>query len=142
LAGVLVANIDPGSTDPERLRATRDWLDQHPGWLLIVDNVDTEEARDAVTGKLPEWTRGHVVITGRVKSWPRDVERLDLHVLTPDDAARFLLEATSGSRKQRSDDENQARGLAADDLGCLCLALEQAAAYIGELRISFEEYRQ
>ena len=31
-----------------------------------------------------------MVITGRVWSWPRDVEPLDLDVLAPEDAQRFL----------------------------------------------------
>jgi hypothetical protein len=83
LAGVLHANLDPALPDPERLQATLDWLRRHLGWLLLVDNVDTEAARQAVAGRLPDWTAGHVMITGRVSSWPPDVEPSEVHVLAP-----------------------------------------------------------
>ena len=48
-----VADLDPHLPDPQRLQATCDWLQRNPGWLLLVDNVDTEEARQAVAGYLP-----------------------------------------------------------------------------------------
>ena len=38
-----------GSVD-EQLAEVLDWLDAHPGWLLIVDNVDTEEAPGRSSG--------------------------------------------------------------------------------------------
>ena len=142
LAGVLYADLDPATTDDIKERATLDWLQKHPGWLLIVDNADTETARDAVIARLTQWANGHVLITARLKQWPQTVEALDLHVLGVDDGARFLLKATEGRRRAASDEEAQARLLAGDDLDGLCLALEQAAAYIAERQISFEEYRQ
>ena len=43
LAGVLGTTADKASID-EQLAAVLGWLDAHPGWLLIIDNVDTEEA--------------------------------------------------------------------------------------------------
>ena len=142
LAGVLYADLDPATTDDIKEWATLDWLQKHPGWLLIVDNADTETARDAVIARLTQWANGHVLITARFKQWPQTVEALDLHVLGVDDGARFLLKATEGRRRAASDEEAQARLLAGDDLDGLCLALEQAAAYLAERRISFEEYRQ
>ncbi|MBC8115813.1 MAG: ATP-binding protein, partial [Candidatus Saccharimonas sp.] len=141
LAGVLDSHVDPHLPDPVKRQATLDWLHRNPGWLLLVDNVDTDEAREAVAGYFPAWAAGHVVITGRVSSWPRDVEPLDLKVLAVEDAERFLLAATAGHRLVQRDDPEQARRLAEDDLDCLCLALEQAAAYIGEQEISLAEYR-
>jgi hypothetical protein len=132
---------DPATPEPDRTKMVIDWLQQHPDWLLIVDNVDTEEARDVVTGRFPDWINGHVLITARVSDWPRDVELLDLGVLTPEDAARFLLDATEGRRAQHPDDAHHAHHLANHELGALCLALEQASAYITKLQISFEDYR-
>jgi tetratricopeptide (TPR) repeat protein len=142
LAGVLLTNDDPTRPQPERVRETLSWLSAHPGWLLLIDNVDTEESRDAVAGRLPSWANGHVLITGRVSSWPRDVKAIDLHVLAPDEAARFLVEATAEERQTQPEDAAVARALANEDLGGLCLALEQAAAYIRERRISLAEYRK
>jgi len=142
LTGVFHIDCDSAAPEPERTKLAVEWLRAHPGWLLVVDNVDTEEARDAVIARLPEWVDGHVLITARVADWPRDLEVLGLHVLEPSDAARFLLDATDGRRAPRSDDAAQAQALANDELGALCLALEQAAAFIGKLQISFEEYRK
>ncbi len=142
LAGVLHSGLDPATPDDAKERATLDWLRQHPGWLLIVDNADTAAARDEVTRRLSQWADGHVLITARFHQWPKSVEALDLHVLSVEDAARFLLQATDGKRRVSSDDEQQARQLAGDDLDGLCLALEQAAAYIEEKEITFAEYRR
>jgi tetratricopeptide (TPR) repeat protein len=142
LAGVLHSHLDPTMPDDAKEKATLLWLQKHPGWLLIVDNADTEAARNEVTKRLAQWTDGHVLITARYHQWPKSVEALDLHVLQPDDAAAFLLRATDGKRVATSDDPQQARLLASDDLDGLCLALEQAAAYIEDRQISFAEYRR
>ncbi len=141
LAGVLYSDLDPATKDDVKEQKTLDWLQKHPGWLLIVDNADTETARDAVIARLSQWADGHVLITARLRQWPLTVEALDLHVLSVDDAARFLLKATEDRRRVATDDEAQARQLAGDDLDGLCLALEQAAAYIAERQITFAEYR-
>ena len=37
LAGILHANLDPALPEPDRLKATLDWLRRHPGWLLLVE---------------------------------------------------------------------------------------------------------
>jgi tetratricopeptide (TPR) repeat protein len=138
LAGVLRLNLPVGAGDIDRRAAVLDWLKRHPGWLLIVDNVDDEAARDAVNGYVRDWHDGHVLITGRYVEWSRDVERLGLHVLSRADAADFLLRSTS-ERHGRADDAAHA-GELADDLGGLCLALEQCSAYVNRLGISLEEY--
>jgi hypothetical protein len=38
------------------------WLQTHPGWLLIVDNVDSKDAERAVLEILPRLAGGHVLI--------------------------------------------------------------------------------
>jgi hypothetical protein len=42
------------------------WLRNNPGWLLILDNVDTEPARDAALALLGQLHGGHVVLTSRL----------------------------------------------------------------------------
>ncbi|MDB4910744.1 MAG: motif domain protein, partial [Gemmatimonadetes bacterium] len=142
LTGVFHLDVDASTPEPQRTQLALDWLKNHPGWLLVVDNVDSEDARGAVAGRLPDWSNGHVLITGRVTRWPRDVEPLDLRVLSAPDATRFLLEATEGGRSVRDDDQEQAEMLANGELGALCLALEQASAYINKLELSLAEYRK
>jgi hypothetical protein len=142
LAGVLTLNLPAEASSPEKLRAVLSWLKARPGWLLIVDNVDDEKARDAVNGLLKEWHNGHVLITGRYLRWGKDVEPLELTVLAPNDARDFLLKGTDGRRQVQPGDAELAKAIAVEDLGQLCLALEQASAYIAHREISFAEYQK
>jgi tetratricopeptide (TPR) repeat protein len=137
LAGVLGTAAATASID-EQLQAVLDWLEAHPGWLLIVDNVDTVEAVHEVENRLARLRAGHVLITSRIGNWSAAVERLDLDVLAPEAAVAFLLERAKYRRKQ-ADDAVQADAVARE-LGYLSLALEQAGAYIDKLRLSFAEY--
>jgi hypothetical protein len=116
LSGALQLNLDEKATDPQRIQAVHAWLAAHPGWLLIVDNVDDRKAGEAVAALLPRWHAGHVLITGRWRRWSQDVEPLDLHVLAPDDAVHFLLAGTENARTTDADDPAEAQALACDDL--------------------------
>ena len=114
------------------------WLDAHPGWLLIVDNVDTEDAASEVERLLAKLRAGHVLITSRIANWSAGVEPLELHVLAAADATAFLLERTP--HRRRAADDPSAAAAIARELDGLALALEQAGAYIDKLRLSFAEY--
>jgi hypothetical protein len=122
-----------------RLRAVVDWLKVNPGWLLILDNVDTPDALVEVDRLMGRLAGGHVVLTSRLDRFARQVEALELGVLTPDAAAGFLLEATQ-ARRQKAPDDNAAADELAREMGQLALALEQAAATIEKLRLGFRRY--
>jgi tetratricopeptide (TPR) repeat protein len=141
LAGPEVLNLPEQSIADEQIRvaAVLRWLQQHPGWFLIIDNVDTEPAAAAVEDMLPKLHGGRVLITSRLARWSESVERLDVDVLPEDAAHAFLLERTAKARRKAVDDDAQARVLARE-LGCLALALEQAGAYINHHRLSFAQY--
>jgi tetratricopeptide (TPR) repeat protein len=116
------------------------WLQQHPGWLLILDNADTEDAAQAVQDLLGKLTpSGQVLVTSRLSNWPGALASLPLDVLDETDAAAFLLDRTDSRRRKAPDDTAQAHTLAAE-LGCLALALEQVGAYIERYRCSFVDY--
>jgi tetratricopeptide (TPR) repeat protein len=148
LCGPMVLDLvekDARETEVQ-VAAVLDWLQRHPGWFLILDNVDTEEAATAVQALLARLTRaGQVVITSRLSQWEGAVETLALDVLTVEDAAAFLLERTErgnnkqGGRRKQADDPAQARVLAVE-LGQLALALEQAGAYIVRYKSTFARY--
>ncbi|MFP5284329.1 MAG: tetratricopeptide repeat protein, partial [Thermoanaerobaculia bacterium] len=125
--------------ETEVIGAVVRWLRENPGWLLILDNVDTKEARLTVTKLLPALTAGRVLITSRRRDWPAGVRRqaLDRVLLQP--AAEFLLERTREDRKREADDVEQAFRLS-ELLDGLPLALEQAGAYIAYTQISLAEY--
>jgi tetratricopeptide (TPR) repeat protein len=124
-----------------RLRAVLDWLRANPGWLLILDNIDTNAALEGTEQLIGQIAGGHVVITSRLANFPADVDPLEVDVLDVGDAAEFLLERTARQRRPAADDKAMARELAVD-LGGLALALEHAGAYIVRHRASFRRYRE
>ncbi|MEN8260042.1 MAG: tetratricopeptide repeat protein [Pseudomonadota bacterium] len=148
LAGPLVLDL-PAQTATEeavRVAAALQWLHDHPGWFLILDNVDTEEAASHIEDLLSRLHGGHVLITSRLARWGDYVKPLELDVLSTESAKSFLLERTapqSGGRGRKSlpNDEVLASDLA-KDLDGLALALEQAGAYIVARRISLADYRR
>jgi tetratricopeptide (TPR) repeat protein len=124
-----------------RFEAVLDWLNANPIWLLILDNIDTEPALDAVLRLLGRLAGGHVLMTSRLTQFPRGVETLALDVLNLNDAASFLLDATETGRRRTPDDAFEAHALA-DALGQLALALEMAAATIKARGWSFTKYQE
>lgn len=117
------------------------WLQQHPGWLLILDNADTEAAAAAVEELAPRLLGGHILVTGRMTNWSHRLQPLPVDSLSPAAATEFLLECTSTKRRPLANDNTQA-ALLAETLGYLALALEQAGAYICQHRLTFENYLQ
>lgn len=115
------------------------WLREHSGWLLVLDNADSPEAAAAVEELLGQLQEGHVLVTSRLADWSGGIAALELDVLCEDDSIALLLERTAGRRREERTDEGDARALA-HELGGLALALEQAGAFIGKLRVSLGDY--
>ncbi len=115
------------------------WLQENPGWLLILDNVDSEDAAAAVDVLTARLHGGHVLLTGRLARWSAEVELIELDVLTEEAAGGFLLARTAGRRRATKEDVAHASQLARE-LGYLPLALEQAGAYIAERRLTLAAY--
>jgi tetratricopeptide (TPR) repeat protein len=102
--------------------------------LLILDNAPDEEA---VRAWLPVTGKCRTVITSRFTSWSPAVRAIDVGALEPDAARDFLVRRTGladSEANQRCADR------LAEELGCLPLALEQAAAFIKEAGVSFDRY--
>jgi tetratricopeptide (TPR) repeat protein len=141
LAGPLILNL-PEQSEREttaQTAAVLRWLNTHPGWLLIVDNVDTEDAQQAVSDLLPRVPDGHVLVTSRLADWPAGVAALDLDVLSAESSIAFLLERTNDRRSRRADDADVARTIASL-VDRLALALEQCAAYVRHRRCALADY--
>ncbi|MDB6134343.1 MAG: motif domain protein [Verrucomicrobiales bacterium] len=139
LTSPLVLNLAERTSQEEevRLGAVLRWLDTHPGWLLIIDNVDVKETAVTVEGLLEKLGSGHVLITSRLSGWSSQVRRLNLQVLDERDAVEFLIER---SGRPHTDDEERSAKTLASKLDELPLALEQAGAYIDEGGITFAQY--
>jgi tetratricopeptide (TPR) repeat protein len=97
---------------------------QRPLRLLILDNAENEEA---VLAWIPRTGNCHTLITSRFTAWSPGIETCPVWVLAPEPARELLLR-----RSSRGGGEATVCDVVARKLGCLPLALEQAAAYIGE----------
>ncbi|WP_165969334.1 FxSxx-COOH system tetratricopeptide repeat protein [Actinomadura sp. KC06] len=110
------------------------WLRAHPGWLLLLDNV-TDPTH--VAGLLGRLEGGHALITSRRDvRWPGTTRTLRLGLLDPEPSAE-LITAITGHTAPR---DREAAAEIARELGYLPLALDQAAAYIRQTRITLGRY--
>jgi tetratricopeptide (TPR) repeat protein len=123
----------------ELVAAVLRWFNGHQRWLLILDNIDTEEAAEAAKEILPQLGNGHVLLTSRRREWPTAVRKQPIGELTHEEATQFLLQRTKGERMSAADDAKQA-GRLAEILDGLPLALDQAASFIGHHQVSFTSY--
>ncbi|HEX4496629.1 MAG TPA: tetratricopeptide repeat protein [Thermoanaerobaculia bacterium] len=127
------------ASQKESIAAVLRWLREHDRWLLILDNVDTKDAEQAVVKIVPSLSTGRVLITSRIKDWPASIKRQQIETLSLDEAQRFLLERTENDRSRSDEDPKHALRLA-EELGGLPLALEQAGAYISHHQMSLSKY--
>ncbi|MDP3105470.1 MAG: tetratricopeptide repeat protein [Candidatus Methanoperedens sp.] len=117
--------------------AVRRWLENNSGWLLVFDNADEPGLLEEY---IPTDHKGHILLTSRAQLFdklgiPKPVE---LPKMPPDEAKEFLLKRTG--RSDLSQEENEAILKIAEELDYLPLALEQAGAYIKELKSGFSNY--
>ena len=125
--------------DQAKVEAAFRWLEAHPTWLMILDNVDDDEAVKAVAELMARLKGGQVIVTARASNFPGSIRKLSLDALDEDAATEFLLERTRDDRAAAPDDVTQARELA-HELGGLALGLEQTGAYIARQHIGFARY--
>ncbi|MEJ2853316.1 MULTISPECIES: tetratricopeptide repeat protein [unclassified Saccharothrix] len=106
------------------------WLATHDDWLLLLDNVTTPED---LAGLLSRVRTGTVVVTSRRGSGWRGVETVPLDVLPEREAAELL---TRIVRAEWRDADLDGVDRLCAELGWLPLAVEQAAAYVAQTRIT------
>ncbi len=109
----------PSEKDDQAIAALRQELRRRRDWLLIFDNA---EDPSELFSLLPDRHQGHVLITSRRREWPHTEDRR-LEVLSTEAAVGYL------QQRGRVSDVGTARDLA-EALGCLPLALAQAASVI------------
>jgi len=142
LAGPGLLNLPEQESreQPVIVEAVLSELARRSGWLMIFDNVDSDESAARLhRDVLPRLTGGNVLITSRKSNWPDEVSDLAIDKLEETDAAAYLLEKT-GSKRAKSDDDEQLAGDIARELDGLPVALEQAAAYICRRHIGLGTY--
>lgn len=102
-----------------QIDAVLGWLRGHGRWALVLDDLEPEVVEE-VARWLPPGLPGHVIATSRT---PECAVRLELPPLPLEAACKFLLLRTGEA-------DEAAAGEVALSLGCLPLALEQAAAFV------------
>ncbi|NRQ38613.1 TIR domain-containing protein [Nonomuraea sp. NN258] len=111
----------PFEKDDQAIAALRQSLRRRKNWLLIFDNA---EDPDGLLPLLPERHTGHVLITSRRPEWPHaEIRTLDV---LPVPAAVEYLRQWGGVTNAGTASE------LAEALGCLPLALAQAASVIAD----------
>jgi tetratricopeptide (TPR) repeat protein len=89
-----MAAIPNRAQEEEQVAIVLAWLRTHDRWLLILDNVDTDDAAREVRTVLPRLGSGHVLITSRLRDWPSAIRRQSLDTLSVEEATQFLLQRT------------------------------------------------
>ncbi|WP_327729900.1 tetratricopeptide repeat protein [Streptomyces sp. NBC_00487] len=123
---------------PERAAWAILWLQWHPGWLLVFDNVERPTDLRHYLGTLPD---GHHLATSRKGTgWHTIAPTMPLGLLDADTSAELLCTlALGGQHTPTPQQHRQAQELAAE-LGYLPLALEQAGAYLYETGTGLGDY--
>ena len=134
MAGRLCPAVAVTGTTSDAADWAAGWLQAHDRWLLILDNVEDPADIEPLLGQLGG---GHVIVTSRRDAdWGRLADPVQLDVLAPDAAAQVLILGTGLHDAADVD----AAGQVAAELGFLPLALDQAAAYIVQQRITLAAY--
>ncbi|WP_020129227.1 tetratricopeptide repeat protein [Streptomyces sp. 303MFCol5.2] len=105
------------------------WLATHGGWLIVLDNVTSSAD---VTALLSRASTGRFLITSRrATGWQGIAEEVPLSVLSSQDAVGLFTEI-------HGEDPDAAE--LCEELGCLPLAVAQAAAYCRETDCAVRTY--
>ncbi|KAL8911915.1 MAG: hypothetical protein Q9171_002999 [Xanthocarpia ochracea] len=130
LSGESQLTVKEGEKTIEIVKARlQDWNEP---WLLVFDNYDKPDDFTDVRRFLPKSDRGHVIFTSRRRDLDRLGTPMELLGLSLDEGVDLLLRRYSKQVKEEN------LGTAQEivrRLGCLALAIDQAAAYIAYKRI-------
>ena len=135
----------PQKNEPDQkivLAGVRQWLAEHGGWLLILDNVSDPKT---VRALIPLDGPGHLLLTTRDASVVGLAEPVLVEQMSSNEGAKLLLRRAGllGHDASLEGAERAAREAAvalSEKLGGLPLALDQAAAFVAETAVSLAEY--
>ena len=132
-------NLSKAEDDDENrlVKFVMSWLEKTSGWLLILDNLDNPSV---AKNFLPPNPSGHILVTSRAQALqeltiPHPIE---LTEMSPSEAIQFLLQRTD--RETTLQEEKNAASELARELAFLPLALEQAAAFVVDTKVRFQDY--
>jgi tetratricopeptide (TPR) repeat protein len=125
------------------VKAVKQWLATHNGWLLILDNADEIPM---LREYLPEAHQGYVLLTTRAQA-TGIYQRIEIKKLQPEDGALLLLRrakliAENAGLDAVTEEERSLAKTISREMDGLPLALDQAAAFIEETPSNLAEYLQ
>ena len=119
----------------------KNWLSENSNWLIIFDNLDSA---DVIKPYLPQKYTGRIIITSRSSNINFGTS-LDLGVFDAEESLLFLKRRFSDDddlkmEQYKFEDFDEYAPKLVERLGYLPLALEQAAAYIVNMRYKISDY--
>ncbi len=124
------------------VEAVKRWLQEHKGWLLILDNI---EDLSLVGEFVPTPRQGAVILTTRREETRPVAHPLRLEIMSEEEGILFLLKRAGylsiEATFEMTTSENRAAAKAIVHMvGGLPLALDQAGAYIAETKCALPDY--
>src|SRR4030095_6254824 len=113
------------------------WLEDHEGWLMILDNADEPEQVEEL---FPDTSGNrHILLTrGAARAGSAVMQVVD--TMDQGSSETLLVKRAGRSWEELHGSERAAVQQLATQLAGLPLALDQAGAYIGQTGCSFGEY--
>jgi tetratricopeptide (TPR) repeat protein len=123
--------VDACATPMQIAKTCLSWFRERATWLLIIDNLDDISV---VNELLPDNTNGgHTIITTRnPNSEGIPAEGMEVGVLNVAEAQKLLLKLSKVNLATNRDTKEEEAAQIVREVGCLALAIEQAAAFIRE----------
>lgn len=134
---------DQDRADEEHLfGAFKCWLEQHDGWLLVIDDLRDLDLMDLF---IPLQSGGHVLLTTYAQTVGTRVSPIPVPSMTTEHSTAFLLRRSGTIGAQASPDEASETAYAqasliVQEVDGLPLALDQAGAYIEETGCGLGRY--
>ncbi len=124
------------------LQAVKRWLEQHDGWLLLVDNADDLTLAEEF---LPTGGTGHILLTTRAQASGTLAEGINVEKMDTEEGMLLLLRrakilAKEAPLAQASETDRAVAESIVKAMDGLPLALDQAGAYIEETHSSVSAY--
>lgn len=141
IAALIPAVATRNESDQQKvIEAVKHWLEQCPQpWLLIFDNVDSEEALLSLGKYLPQKGNGGILLTTRISAVGSLATAVEVDTMGLFEGIQLLLHRAQ-RLDQASDEEINRAGNIVVALDHFPLALEQAGAYIEETRCGLQDY--
>jgi tetratricopeptide (TPR) repeat protein len=144
LARLLSLSGQDAQDQMQIVAATKRWLEQHEGWLLILDNADE---LSLLTDFLPTGGQGHLLLTTRAQATGKIAQSLSVEKMELSEGMQLLLRRAKVLAPEEPLDNlsaavrKEAQQLV-QELDGLPLALDQAGAYMEETGCRLSEYLQ